>query len=144
MDLFKKLNCEVGLTITALDDKFAKVFEPGSSSPEERLKALEILKNSGIRTYLFFGPLLPFISDVDLENMFKRFLDAKPDKIYIDKLNIKRGDHWKKIKFVLEKNYPEMVEKWEKVLFSKNDYYDNLKQRIKKFEDLGVKFEFCY
>lgn len=144
IDLFRKLNCEVGLTITTLDNKFAKVFESGSSSPEERLEALKILKDSGIRTYLFFGPLLPLVSDADLENTLRKFLDTKPDKIYIDKLNIKRGDHWKRIKNVLEKNYPEMIEKWEKVLFSKNDYYDKLKQRIKKFENPEVKFEFCY
>jgi len=144
LDLFKKLNCEVGLTITTMDENFSKIFEPSASSPEERLKALKILKDSGIKTYIFFGPLLPFISDIDLEDTMNKFLGAKTDKIFIDRLNIKRGDHWNKIKEVLEKNYPEMVEKWEKVLFSKNDYYDNLKQRIKKFENSGVKFEFCY
>jgi DNA repair photolyase len=145
LDLFKKLNCEVGLTITTLDEKFAKVFEPNCSSPQQRLEALKILKKSGIRTYLFFGPLLPFISDTDLENTIKRFLEAKPDRIYVDRLNIKRRDHWKKIKDVLEKNYPEMVEKWERVLFSKNGYYEELKQKIIDLsKNSATKFEFCY
>lgn len=144
IDLFRELNCEVGLTITTLDEEFANVFEPNSSSPCKRLEALKTLKESGIRTYLFFGPLLPFVSDIDLEDTLRKFLDAKPDKIYIDRLNIKRGDHWKKIKNVLEKNCPDLIGKWEKVLFSKNDYYEDLKQRIKKFENFGVKFEFCY
>jgi DNA repair photolyase len=145
LDLFKRLNCEVGLTITTLDEKIAKVFEPNSSLPVDRLKALKILKESGIRTYLFFGPLLPFVGDVDLENTIKRFLDVKPDKIYIDKLNIKRKYHWDKIKGVLATNYPDMVERWEQVLFSENDYYDKLKQQIVELlQKYDLKYELCY
>jgi hypothetical protein len=70
---------------------------------------------------------------------------AKPDKIYVDRLNIKRKDHWEKIKAVLAANYPDMVDKWEKVLFSENDYYEKLKQRIVElFQKYDLKYELCY
>jgi DNA repair photolyase len=145
LDLFRKLNCEVGMTITTLDEDAAKVFEPNSSLPEERLDALSYIKVSGIKTYIFFGPLLPFISDVNLEKTISRFSMAKPDKIYVDRLNIKRKDHWEKIKAVLAANYPDMVDKWEKVLFSENDYYEKLKQRIVElFQKYDLKYELCY
>ena len=145
LDLFRKLNCEVGMTITTLDGSMAKIFEPNSSPPEERLDALSYIKVSGIKTYIFFGPLLPFMSDVNLEKTISRFSMAKPDKIYVDKLNIKRKDHWEKIKAALAANYPDMVDKWEKVLFSENDYYEKLKQRIVElFQKYDLKYELCY
>ena len=54
IDLFKQFsNCEIGLTVTALDKKAAKDFEPYSSSPQERLAALEMLSKAGIKTYGF-------------------------------------------------------------------------------------------
>jgi len=145
LDLFKKLNCEVGLTITTLDKNFAKVFEPNSSLPEERLEVLRYIKVSGIKTYIFFGPLLPFISDVNLEKTISRFAMTKPDKVYVDKLNIKGRNHWNKIKIVLDANYPDLVDKWEQVLFSENDYYEKLKQTIiELFQKYDMKYEFCY
>jgi len=111
LDLLKKTNCEIGLTITTLDERAAKIFEPGAPSPMGRLKILSYLKTSGIKTYIFFGPLLPFISDVNLEKTINRFSMARPDYIIVDTLNIKGRNHWKKIKNVLEKNYPDLVEK---------------------------------
>lgn len=145
LDLLKKFNCEIGMTITTLDENFAKIFEPNSSSPERRLEVLRYFKVSGFKTYIFFGPLLPFISDINLEKTINRFALTKPDKIYVNKLNIKCPAHWEKIKIVLEKNLPEMVQKWEQTLFTKNDYYEKLKERIKEFHDiLGLNFEFCY
>jgi DNA repair photolyase len=56
IDLLKKMDCEVGFTITSLDENARKVFEPNTSSIEERLKALKELKEAGISTYIFFGP----------------------------------------------------------------------------------------
>jgi len=145
LDLFKKMNCEIGLTITTLDEKTAKVFETGAPSPKERLEILSYLKISGVKTYIFFGPMLPFISDVDLEKTINRFSMAKPDYILIDRLNVKSRNHWNKIKNVLEMNYPDLISKWEQVLFSKNDYYDKLKQRITEiFQNYDIKYEFCY
>jgi len=145
LDLFKKLNCEVGLTITTLDENVAKIFEPNSSLPEERLEVLRYIKVSGIKTYIFFGPLLPFVSDKDLERTISRFAMTKPDKVYVDKLNIKSKNHWNKIKSVVQANFPDMVDKWEQILFSENDYYEKLKQTIVELlQKYDLKYELCY
>jgi len=145
LDLLKKMNCEVGLTITTLDERAAKVFEPGAPSPEKRLEVLSYLKISKIKTYIFFGPLLPFISDVNLEKTIHRFSMARPDYVLIDRLNIKGPNHWNKIKKVLEKNYPDLVEKWKQVLFSQTDYHRELKKRLTEiFQNYEVKHEFCF
>ena len=144
IDLLKQLNCEVGITITTLNDNIRKLFEPNASSIEERLNALKQLKDVGIRTYIFFGPMLPFISDKGLEETLKKFAELKPEKIYIDKLNIKNLFHWKKIKTFLEENYTDLADRWEQAT-SDEKYYKELKIKIselcKKFE---LKCEICY
>ena len=145
LDLFKKLNCEIGVTITTFDENISKIFEPNAPSPEKRLAALSYFKISGIKTYIFFGPVLPYISDINLERTLSKFASEKPNKIFVDKLNIKGQNHWNKIKEVLEKNFPELVEKWENVLFTENDYYEKIKQKIIEIsEKYNLKCEFCY
>lgn len=145
IDLLKELDCEVGMTITTFNEESRKIFEPNASSSEKRLEALKILRENGIKTYVFFGPVLPLISDENLKETIKKFVSVKPDYIYIDKLNIKGSLHWRKIKNILEKNYPELVKRWEKILFSENDYYQKIKSRIIKIcKNINLKYEFCY
>ena len=145
IDILKKINCEVGMTITTFDEKARKIFEPNTSSSQERLDTLKKLNKEGIDTYIFFGPILPMISDKNLEETVKKFASVNPKYILVDKLNIKRGDHWNKIKLVLEENYPEFVDEWEKILFSDNDYYQKLKQRlIDLFRKYNLEYDMCY
>jgi DNA repair photolyase len=83
LDLFKDFEeIEVGFTITTNDENIAVLFEPGAASSAERLKALEKLHSSGIRTFAFIGPLLPgnpekLVSD----------LDGLVDRVFIDRMN---------------------------------------------------------
>ena len=58
VDLFKRFKkCELGLTITTLNESIKRVFEPFSPSSHARLKALEKLKEEGFYTYVFVGPI---------------------------------------------------------------------------------------
>jgi DNA repair photolyase len=83
LDLFQDLKeIEVGFTITTDDERVAKLFEPGASSVKERLKALENIHSSGIKTFAFVGPLLPGNPERFIEE-----LEGKVDKILIDRMN---------------------------------------------------------
>ena len=85
------------------------------------------------------------ISDKNLEETIKKFASVEPEYIYLDKLNIKRRAHWDKIKKVLEKHYPQFIEEWERILFTKNDYYDDIKKRVVKLcKKYNLKYELCY
>jgi DNA repair photolyase len=57
---FKK--CSVGMTITTLDDAVRAAIEPHASPVDDRLSALKKLKQNGLSTYVFIGPVLPFIT----------------------------------------------------------------------------------
>jgi len=83
LDLFREIEqVEIGFTITTNDEAIAKLFEPGAAPVIERLKALERIHSSGIKTYAFIGPLLP-------GNPEKLVADlcGLVNKVFIDRMN---------------------------------------------------------
>ncbi len=83
LDLFKKFEeIEVGFTITTDNEKLARLFEPKASPVKDRLAALEKIHSSGIKTFVFIGPVLPGNPEKLIEN-----LAEKADTIFIDKMN---------------------------------------------------------
>lgn len=145
IDLLSKFkNCEIGFTITTLNEDSKRIFEPYSSSVEEKINALGILSEKKIKTYVFFGPILPYVSDIDLENYFKTISKFRIEYIYIDKLNLKPGT-WDKLEKTLEINYPELINKWKNIFLQKDNYYEGLRKEIIKLcEKNGIKYIFCY
>ena len=144
IDLIKQFDeVEIGFTITGLDDEVRKNFEPNSSSVKEKLEAIKKLKENGIKVYVFFGPILPYLSDKNLERFFQVMKELKVDYLMIDKMNLKH-EVWKKLESFLNKKYPELVPKWKDALFKK-DYYESLRRKIKKLcEEYKLRCDFCY
>ncbi|MCL2373076.1 MAG: radical SAM protein [Defluviitaleaceae bacterium] len=72
MDLFKsihrKAKCVVQLTLTTHNEVLCKIIEPAVSTTKERFAVLEAMRDEGIPTIVWLGPLLPFINDNE-ENM---------------------------------------------------------------------------
>ncbi|MFQ5910101.1 MAG: radical SAM protein [Thermoplasmata archaeon] len=117
----------VGFTLTTLDDKWRKVFEPGASPPSERLAAMKELSSRGIRTWAFIGPILPLVTDDDLEGLIDRIHDAQASEILVDRLNIKR-DTWKKLEPVLERY--GMEETWRSMMGKDCGYFGSVETEI--------------
>ncbi|MBE3582296.1 MAG: radical SAM protein [Thermoanaerobacteraceae bacterium] len=64
IDLLRTMpSAEVGFTITTLNDRLAGLLEPGASPPSRRLKALEKLAGSGVKTWVFVAPVIPGLTD---------------------------------------------------------------------------------
>ena len=120
---------EIGLTIISVDDKVRRAFEPGASSIQDRLKALEMFSDAGIPTYAFLGPLLPHISDEELENLLNNVAD-KVGRVIVDRLNIKAGN-WKTIEETLRNSYPEILPQFKEASKENSEYYDELKNRVR-------------
>jgi len=142
--LSKNRSNEVGVTIVTMDEKISRDFEPFSSRPEERLEAVRIAKNSGLKTYVFFGPILPFLSDNNIGDLLLKFKESGVDYIYVDRLNL-RPMVWSMVSKVVLQKYPELYGKWREILFSKPSYYDEVKRSIvKKSREIGLETVFCY
>jgi len=130
IDLLKQFkDCEVGFTITTLDDDLRKEIEPFTSSIPSRIKGLKKLKEAGIGTYVFIGPILPFLTDWK-----KIILKTKhwSDFYMFENLNIK-GSIWDSVKKWLGEKHPELLKKYGDIYFSKNDYWDKIEDEIKGF-----------
>jgi DNA repair photolyase len=77
---------EVGFSITTADDNIRKLFEPSAPSIMERIRALDELHRSGIKTYAMLAPMLP-----GAEALAKS-LQGKVDYILVDRMNYNHAD----------------------------------------------------
>ncbi len=147
LDLLTKFsNREVGFTITTIADDDRKKVEPNSSPVEERLAALEELHEKGVSTYVFLGPILPYITDKNdnLQNIVMNFAKAKVDHVMVDRLNMRWGV-WPSIVRFLKLHYPDLMPKYKRIFWSKNDYFEQAKLEILKLcNEYGIKCELCY
>lgn len=127
IDILQKIiDCEVGLTITTLDEDKAKIIEPLATNPKRRLTALAKLKQAGIITYAFIGPILPGITDLP---KFFAELSEKIDFVMAESLNPKFGD-WDKFLKIISKNFPDLAPLY-KAGFDKL-YWDKIENTIKR------------
>ncbi len=130
LDLIKKFSeREVGFTITTIDDEARKKYEPYSSSVEKRLSALKILEENSIKTWVFIGPIMPFITEKNIDKLIENIAKVGVKKVIVDRLNLKPGV-WEKIKNFLSEYYSGLIPRYEQVLFTKNDYFERIEKRI--------------
>ncbi len=122
IDLFKGFEkIEVGFSITTHDEKVKAIFEPFSPPISSRIKALEILRREGIRTYAFLGPLLP-LKPASLVEM----LEGLVDEVLIDRMN-----YLNQVKRVYHRQVLD--------IYLVDDYFKNVGNDLKeRFEQKGM------
>ena len=133
IDVLKKIkNKEVGMTITCPDACVEELFEPGASDLERRFEALAQLKGSGISTFVFFGPILPYFSDgiKSLMSVFERLDKIGIKHVYLDKMNYLKGK-FARIKTILGNDYPVALPFYESVINQPERYEQWLKANLK-------------
>lgn len=91
LDLLKPGVFDVGVTITTMDEDIAKLIEPRAPPPSRRISALEAISNLGIDTWIFLGPIIPYLND-DYNGIEIIVDNAKRIgcEIIYDKLNLRR------------------------------------------------------
>ncbi len=62
---------KVAISITTLDPKLARAMEPRASTPAKRLAAIEELSKAGIPTVVMIGPIIPGLTDHEIEPILK-------------------------------------------------------------------------
>ena len=141
VDIIKRFSQgDVGITVTTIDDALRKRFEPKSSSIKDRLLTIKALKECGICTWAFIGPIIPFITDKNLDDLINELAKANADFIAVDRLRLKPG-LWRNIEVFLTKHYPELIPKYKNIFWSKSDYFEHVKEEIeKRCKEIGVRF----
>jgi DNA repair photolyase len=134
LDLLKRLKAvEVAFTITTMDDGVRNIFEPRSSPIQERLEALRVLKEAGISTWAFCGPLLPFLSDGEeqLDALFRELKQAGVGYVLVDSLNL-RGAAWGRVRKVLRTHYPDLVDRYKVLHTNRKPYHVALMEKSRR------------
>ena len=120
MDILKTgENFEVGMSITTADEQVRFQFEPSAPPIRERLQALGVLHQIGIRTYAMLAPLLPGCEGLP------ELLAGKVDYVFLDRMNYQYAD-WVYRKYGLEDK-------------NTDGYFDLAKQSLRlAFGRLGI------
>jgi len=147
IDLFKKFkNCQVGVSLSLLDDKIRKEVEPLANSVERRINAVKQLKMAGISNFIFISPILPELThstraSTELSRMSSGHADWKKiiektkdfvDEYWFENLNLYPSLRQNIFQWL--KNYhPELIKKYQEIYFTKNDYWREVENEIKDY-----------
>jgi DNA repair photolyase len=127
-DLRDKLQHKVFITFSfsTTDDSIAKIFEPGATSPADRLRALKSSADAGFFTGVSLMPLLPWISDTatHLHEMFGTFKACGAHYIFPASITLFGGGTSDSKTLVLRavgKHFPHLAEKYERFFSDNNE-----------------------
>jgi DNA repair photolyase len=110
------------------------------------LEALSRLHEAGIRTWAFFGPVLPILSDSDeaVDAMFAALAGVGVSHVLVDGLNLK-GAQWGRLRRALERHYPDLVKAYDSVRRNERGYSTVLAQRVARAaQRYHVPFELAF
>lgn len=91
LKMYKEL-VDVGITITSTSNSSAITkLEPYSSPPQARIETLRKLAEEGIKTWVFYGPIIPGFND-NVEEIARvlRIAKSTNSDVYIDKFRVKK------------------------------------------------------
>jgi len=89
-------HADVGFSVSTLNEEYRKVFEPFSPPSLERFRAMRILSDRGVRTWVFLGPILPGITGDEIDEIIRLALDSGAKALQYDRLRFKPGV-WERI-----------------------------------------------
>jgi DNA repair photolyase len=75
-DMGRRNLVHVTLSITTLDGAIARTMEPRASAPAKRLAAIEALSAAGIVVGVNVAPVIPGLTDMELESIFEAAASA--------------------------------------------------------------------
>ncbi|WP_369122116.1 SPL family radical SAM protein, partial [Ralstonia solanacearum] len=67
---------QVFISITTLDSEIARSLEPRANTPWKRLEGIRLLAERGIPTGVMVAPLIPALTDFDMEHVMKKAAEA--------------------------------------------------------------------
>ena len=72
----KKNLIHVNISITTLDPELSRKLEPRASSPKRRLQTIKTLRQAHIPTHLLLAPVIPVLTDAEMESILHAASDA--------------------------------------------------------------------
>jgi DNA repair photolyase len=87
-ELSRQSLAQVFISVTTLDIELARKMEPRASSPKRRLEAIRKLSESGIPCGVMAAPMIPFLTDHELEAILHAAREAGAQSAYYTLLRL--------------------------------------------------------
>ncbi|MFQ5833509.1 MAG: radical SAM protein [Candidatus Thorarchaeota archaeon] len=123
---------EIGATIITFDKAVCRTFEQGVPSPNRRLATLKAFSEQGLQTYCFVGPMIPFLTTYELDDLVRRICEAGVDYAYFDRMNL-RPRVGAAVRKTLAEHFPDKTSEIIKALRPESMFYDSVRETV---EDL--------
>ncbi|MDI6885960.1 MAG: radical SAM protein [archaeon] len=138
-EIAEKTWCTVSLTIVTFNQELLPHLEPFASSPERRLESIKKLNEAGIQAGVDFTPIVPYLLDSsdNIEEVIKR-ASEHAKYILIGAAMTLRSNQRTRFIELLNKNFPELVEKYENLYGEQESPPQAYIARLNK-----CAFEFC-
>ena len=130
LDLIRRGNCSVSMSITTLDEGVAKRLEPNAPSPSERLKAIQRLVREGVPCSIRMDPIIPGITDHGLEGLVKLIAESGVSHIVASTYKAKRDSFHRVITA-----FPELEEKLTQLYWIDGEHVGRAQYLPKKFRE---------
>jgi DNA repair photolyase len=91
LDLYKELKGEVGITVTSMSDDVSGTLEPGAPLPGRRVDALRRMAEEGLNAYALIGPLLPLLTEKDVNEMVETLSSTGIKWVMLDRFRPRPG-----------------------------------------------------
>ena len=140
IDLFEKIAhdtwCTVAFSITTMDEDLARFLEPRSSTPQERLVALEKIKQEApnVQVGINYMPIIPFLCDDEsLENVVRNSSEAGAEFILFGGLTLRDSQEAFFINKLRKSKYKGVVQPILDLYHGRtnfNDYHQELNTKL--------------
>lgn len=133
LDIFASApDSSVGCTITTLDESLRRRLEIAASPSAERIVSLEKARELGIKTMVFAGPLLPYLTAerANIEKLFTRLAELDLSSIIVDRVNFRSGVY-ESITDMLRHHFPDLVPRYLH-LYRDRQEYDAYAENLEK------------
>jgi DNA repair photolyase len=132
LDLIKPDSFDVGITLTTMDSSLARRLEPRASLPDARANVLEELASRGVKTWIFLGPIIPYVND--REESISQIIEVASktkSRLLFDKLNLRP---WvlESIRPFMESERPGVWNRLSEMVGGKSEYWLTLSSLIRK------------
>lgn len=126
----------VTLSVTTLDPMIARTLEPRAAHPEKRLTAIRKLSDAGVPTWVSLSPVVPQITDHEMEHILERAAAAGARAAYFIPIRLPH-EVAPLFRAWLEQHYPDRAAKVMATIQSMRGGKDNDPNFVTRFRAQG-------
>ena len=138
-DAAARASVSVSLSVPTLDPAIWSATEPGTAPPRQRLRAVRMLVDAGIRASVALAPILPGLTDTraSIAEVVRAARDAGASSLWARELYLKPGtkEHFLEC---LERHWPELLPRYARDFaahaYLPREYVNDLREQVREVQ----------